>query len=160
MLDMSTTSTDVRFADEMGLLLNGQGFPRIAGRVLGWLLVCEPAEQSLTDLTKALDVSKASASTAARLLVRLGVAERALGPGARHDYIRMNADAGVRMFRQRTEFAAELQRTTERGLEMLHGAPAPRRARLERMRRLAAFLEREMRRLLEEFEAEEQARRR
>jgi DNA-binding transcriptional regulator GbsR (MarR family) len=157
---MSVTITDVRFADEMGLLLNAQGFPRIAGRVLGWLLVCDPPEQSLTDLTEALDVSKASASTAARLLLHLGVAERALGPGARRDYIRMSERAGVDMFRQRADFAAELRRTTERGLDALQGAPPTRRARLERMRRLAAFLEREMGRLLEQFEAEEKARRR
>src|SRR5262249_51329302 len=142
------------------LLLKAQGFPRIAGRVLGWLLVCDPAEQSLTDLTESLDVSKASASTAARLLLHLGVAERAVGPGARRDYIRMSENAGVDMFRQRAGFAAELRRTTEHGVELLQGAPAARRARLERMRRLAAFLEREMARLLEQFEAEEKARRR
>jgi DNA-binding transcriptional regulator GbsR (MarR family) len=156
---MSVTGADVRFADEMGLLLNAQGFPRIAGRVWGWLLVCDPPEQSLTDLTEALDISKASASTAARLLVHVGVAKRALGPGRRRDYIRTSENAGVDMFRQRTEFAAELRRTMERGLDLLHGVPAPRRARLERMHRLAAFLEREMHQLLEEFEAEEKARR-
>jgi DNA-binding transcriptional regulator GbsR (MarR family) len=156
---MNRMSDEVRFAEEMGLLLDAQGFPRIAGRVWGWLLVCDPAEQSLTDLTQALDVSKASASTAARLLLHVGVAERALGPGARRDYIRMSEDAGVRMFRQRTKFAAELRHTMERGLDLLQGAPA-RRARLERMRRLAGFLEREMHRLLEQFEAEEKARRR
>ena len=157
---MGVTNGDLRFADEMGLLLNAQGFPRIAGRVWGWLLVCDPAEQSLNDLTAALDISKASASTAARLLLHVGVAERALGRGARRDYIRVSEDAGVGMFRQRAAFAAELRRTTERGLDLLQGTPAARRARLERMRRLAAFLEREMARLLEQFEAEEKARRR
>jgi DNA-binding transcriptional regulator GbsR (MarR family) len=160
MFRMNVTSNEVRFADEMGLLFDSQGFPRIAGRVLGWLLVCEPPEQSLTELTEALEVSKASASTAARLLLQLGVAERALAGRSRRDYIRISEDAGARIFRTRAEFAGVLRRTMERGMELLQGAPASRRARLDRMRRLWAFLEREMPRLLEQFEAEEKARRR
>ena len=157
---MNELKQEIRFADEMGLLFHSQGFPRIAGRVLGWLLVCDPPEQSLTDLTVTLEVSKASASTAARMLLHLGLAERALAGRTRRDYIRLNEDAGVRIFRTRTAFLAELRHTTERGLELLQGAPAARRSRLERMRRFWAFLEREMPRLLEQFEAEEKARRR
>jgi DNA-binding transcriptional regulator GbsR (MarR family) len=159
MTGMKAISDEVRFADEMGLLFDGQGFPRIAGRVLGWLLVCDPPEQSLTDLTAALDISKASASTAARLLLHLGVVERAHVTGARGDYVRVIEDVGPRLFRTRAEFAATLRRTAERGLDSLAGAPAARRARLEQVRRLFAFLEREFARLLERFEEEEKARR-
>jgi DNA-binding transcriptional regulator GbsR (MarR family) len=158
MMRMKATGDEVRFADEMGLLFEGQGFPRSAGRVLGWLLVCDPPEQSLTDLTAALDVSKASASTAARLLLHLGVAERAHVSGARGDYLRVIEAVGPLLFRSRSEFAARLRRTAERGLESLAGAPPARRARLERVRRLFAFLEREFPRLLERFEEEEKAR--
>jgi DNA-binding transcriptional regulator GbsR (MarR family) len=158
MMRMKATDDAVRFADEMGLLFEGQGFPRSAGRVLGWLLVCDPPEQSLTDLVEALDISKASASTASRLLLHLGVVERAFVTGARGDYVRVNEDVGPRLFRTRSEFAGTLRRTAERGLEFLAGAPPARRARLEQVRRLFAFLEREFGRLLERFEEEEKSR--
>jgi DNA-binding transcriptional regulator GbsR (MarR family) len=156
---MTGRTDEVRFADEMGLLFDGQGFPLIAGRVLGWLMVCDPPEQSLTELTEALEISKASASTAARMLLHLGLAERAPATRSRGDYVRLTEGAWVQLFRSRTEFAAALRRTAERGLDLLREAPAARRSRLERTRRLAAFLEREFPRLLGQFEEEEKARR-
>jgi hypothetical protein len=36
----------VSFADEIGLLYEDLGAPRIWGRVLGWLLTCQPNYQS------------------------------------------------------------------------------------------------------------------
>ena len=34
-----------RFVDDTGLLLEAAGMPRIAGQVLGWLLVCAYAPE-------------------------------------------------------------------------------------------------------------------
>jgi hypothetical protein len=44
----------VGFADEIGLVYDDLGFPRAWGRVLGWLLVCEPDYQSAEDLAAVL----------------------------------------------------------------------------------------------------------
>lgn len=143
-----------RFVDDTGLLLEAAGMPRIAGQVLGWLLVCEPEEQSLTDLTEALSISKASASTTTRLLTQFGLIERAVLPGDRRDYYRVADDAWRRFFQTRMSTMHKLQRNAERGLELLVDAPPARRARLERMRTLFAFLEREMSRLMEQFAVE------
>jgi hypothetical protein len=46
-----------------------------------------------------------------------------------------------------------LWRNADHGLQVLDGEPPERRQRLERMRRLYAFLEREMPKLLERFAA-------
>lgn len=73
------------YVERMGLLWEGQGLPRIAGRVLGFLaLQSEP--RSLDDLAAALDVSKASVSTDARRLERLGLVSLTSRPGDRRDY--------------------------------------------------------------------------
>jgi DNA-binding transcriptional regulator GbsR (MarR family) len=146
-----------RFVDDTGLLLEAAGMPRIAGQILGWLLLCEPQEQSLTDLSEALSISKASASLTTRLLTQFGLIERAVLPGDRRDYYRVADDAWHRFFQTRMATMHKLHRNAERGLQILADAPPGRRARLERMRTLFGFLEREMSKLMRQFEIENAA---
>jgi DNA-binding transcriptional regulator GbsR (MarR family) len=146
-----------RFVDDTGLLLESAGMPRIAGQILGWLLVCEPEEQSLNDLSEALSISKASASTTTRLLTQFGLIERAVLPGDRRDYYRVADDAWHRFFQTRMATMHKLHGNAERGLQLLADAPPARRARLERMRTLFGFLEREMSKLMRQFEIENTA---
>jgi biotin operon repressor len=56
------------------------------GRVYGWLLICDPPQQSLTQLADALSVSKASVSTVARQLQEAGMVERLPSPNRQHLY--------------------------------------------------------------------------
>jgi DNA-binding transcriptional regulator GbsR (MarR family) len=144
-----------RYVDETGLLLESAGLPRIAGQILGWLLVCEPEHQSLTDLTEALKISKASASTATRMLMQFGFLERTVLPGDRRDYVRVCNDAWKKFFRSRMETMHRMRRNAERGKRLLDGAPPERTARLDRMHRLFTFLERELGCVIERFEAED-----
>jgi len=85
-----------QFIECMGLLLEAEGLSRISGRMFGLLLVSETA-QSLDDLAERLQVSKASASTNARFLERVGLIERVAYPGDRRDYYRMDDGAVERM---------------------------------------------------------------
>src|SRR5215210_7376371 len=75
----------VNFVERMGLVLEADGLPRIAGRIFGLLLVSEEA-RSLDDLASELRVSKGSASTNARLLEQRGLLERVCRPADRRDY--------------------------------------------------------------------------
>jgi len=75
----------------MGLALEYDGLPRIAGRIFGLLLVSEDA-RSLDDLAAELRVSKASVSTNARMLEQRAVLERISRPGDRRDYYRVLPD--------------------------------------------------------------------
>jgi DNA-binding transcriptional regulator GbsR (MarR family) len=149
-----------QYVDETGLLLEAAGLPRIAGQVLGWMQVCEPEHQSLTDLTDALGISKASASTTTRLLVHVGFLERAVLPNDRRDYYRISQNAWKRFLHTRFELMHQLRRNADHGLRILDKEPPRRRDRLVRMRRLYAFLERELPRLLARFEAQESNNRR
>ena len=81
-----------RFVERMGVLLEEEGLPRIAGRLIGFLLLHESAF-SLDELADRLQVSKASVSTNARLLEQSGVLERISAPGDRRDYYRMGPGA-------------------------------------------------------------------
>jgi hypothetical protein len=59
---------EAEFVDRLGLFFELLGAARTMGRVYGWLLICDPPQQSLTQLAEALSVSKASVSTVARQL--------------------------------------------------------------------------------------------
>jgi DNA-binding transcriptional regulator GbsR (MarR family) len=74
-----------RFVERLGLQVEAEGFPRIAGRMIGYLLL-QDEPSSLDELAEKLQVSKASVSTNARALERLGYVERHSVPGDRRDY--------------------------------------------------------------------------
>jgi DNA-binding transcriptional regulator GbsR (MarR family) len=86
-MDAQTAS----FIERMGLALESDGLPRIAGRIFGLLLVSEDA-RSLDDLACELRVSKGSISTNARLLEQRGVLEQMSRPADRRDYYRVPPD--------------------------------------------------------------------
>src|SRR6266511_629384 len=44
------------------------GVPPIAGRILGWLMICDPAEQSAGQIAEAIGASRASLVTNMRML--------------------------------------------------------------------------------------------
>jgi DNA-binding transcriptional regulator GbsR (MarR family) len=79
------------YIERMGLALESDGLPRIAGRMFGLLLISEDA-RSLDDLAGELHVSKGSVSTNARLLEQRGILERICRPADRRDYYRVPPD--------------------------------------------------------------------
>lgn len=76
------------FIERMGLSAQGDGLPRIAGRILGYFIV-HGGPTSLSALARELRVSRASISTNARMLRDLGVLEATAVPGDRQDYYQL-----------------------------------------------------------------------
>lgn len=73
-----------KFIEQMGLIAQNDGGPRIAGQILGYLLI-EGEPRTLGQMAEALKISKASASTNARLLERKGAVQRVSKVGQRGD---------------------------------------------------------------------------
>ncbi len=84
-----------QFIEDMGLLTEGEGLPRIAGRIIG-LLIVEDKPIGFSALAERLQVSRASISTNTRLLQTLGVIERLTRPGERQDYFQIAANPYLR----------------------------------------------------------------
>ena len=61
-------SSERKFAEDAALVLESMGLARAHGKLLAWLLVCDPPHQSSTDLAAALDLSAGSVSTGTRFL--------------------------------------------------------------------------------------------
>jgi DNA-binding transcriptional regulator GbsR (MarR family) len=142
----------VRFTERMGLLFEVEGRPRIAGRIFGRVLVSEEP-RSLDQLAAELGVSKASASTNARLLAGLGVLERVRRPGDRHDYYRASPELFQRTMAERL---ARWQRFTEAVGDARRTLPIRServRARLRGYENAYAYMARAIGAALERWEA-------
>jgi len=79
------------FVERAGLTFEAEGLPRMAGRILGHLMICDPPEQSIADLMDALKASNGSISTMTRYLENQGYIQRISVPGARRDYFALRS---------------------------------------------------------------------
>jgi hypothetical protein len=143
-----------RFVEEMGMQLELEvGAPRMVGRTMGWLLICDPPEQSAADLAENLQASKGSISTATRLLVRMGLIERLRMRGERFDRFRAQPEAWDEFLWSESQFRAP-RRVLQVGLDALAGEPPERRARLEELDFLYAWWQERIPQLREQYMAD------
>jgi DNA-binding MarR family transcriptional regulator len=126
----------------------------MAGRIVGWLLVCDPPQQSMSALARALGGSKASMSTMTRLLVQSGLIQRVRPPGARSDHFVVPAGHWTELWRSRMRMLSQARALLGRGLSLLAGRPPRDRARLEEIHEEYVWMERELPRLLARWERE------
>jgi len=141
----------------MGLYLGSVGMTPMMGRMWGWLLICDPPEQTASDLSEALHASRGAISGTARLLASAGLIRRTRRRGDRREYFTappgalrvLLTDAGA-MYRRFREIAAD-------GLVVMADRPPESRARLQEIHDAYAFFEREYPSLIERYLSERAA---
>lgn len=143
------------FVEDVGLFFGQYGLPRMAGRVLGWLMISDPPHQSLRDLTDVLMASKGSISTMIRLLVQVGLIERVSLPGLRRDYFGIKSDTDE-LITQGLVKISTMRQLSERGLKLLEGKDSRLRERLETIHAMYTFFENQFPVLLERWKQERQ----
>jgi len=121
-------------AEQMGLFLEQVGWPRMSGRVLGWMLLSDEQEISLDELADSLNVSKASVSGATRLLEQIGAIERVPRCGTRKAYYRLADDVWGRLISMEKRISDTFVGFADQARERLERNPE-RDARLAEMRR-------------------------
>jgi DNA-binding transcriptional regulator GbsR (MarR family) len=141
-----------RFIEEIGLVFDSMHLPRMAGRVLGALLLGPADGRTAAELAETLQASKGSISNMTQLLIHYRFIERTVRAGERRDRFVLKAGAWARMMLWRVELLQRLQELASDGLELLgaEGNPEP----LEELRDMYAFLERELPKLFDRWEAE------
>ena len=142
------------FVEEVGMFFEQTGLPRMAGRILGWLMISDPLHQTTGELTEVLMASKGSISTMTRLLIRIGLIERMSLLGQRRDYFRIKPGASHQLLKDSLDQTTAFRQLMERGLELTEGKARLSRQWLEEMRDMYAFFEREFPALLERWEQE------
>jgi len=147
---------EMHFVEDISLYFEQMGLPRMAGRVLGVLLICDPPAQSLTDLCELLQASKSSVSTTTRLLTEMGLIERVPSPVPRQIYFQFKSGGWTVFIRQRLKLWASLHQIAEQGLELLQGRDLTGRERLQEAHDMFSLIEQELPTLLERVETTHQ----
>jgi len=156
-MDDNQLITEKQFIEDVGIAFDQTGLPRMAGRILGWLLISDPPYQSTVQICSALMASKGSISTVTRQLIQFGLIERFSLPGIRYDYFRIQSDAWHRMIKRGLEDEVKMFRQiAEQGLELLSNKPLPNRKWLENMFHIYSFMEKELPHLVERWGKEHQ----
>jgi len=128
----------LRFVEDMGGLTVVAGLPRAVMRVLGWMIVCEPRDQTAGDIQRELNLSAGSVSAAVRELCDVGMLERLARPGDRRIHYRLSARGWAAGFETRFRILAELRRVAGRALDAAEGEADDR---LQGMHDLFAVME-------------------
>ena len=145
------TPGESEFVEEMGQFLASLGMTPMAGRMWGWLLICEPTEQTAAEIAEALHASRGAISGTARLLANAGLVRRSTRPGDRREYFSAPAEALDSMLMSAASLYRQMRRIAERGLAAIEDRPAESKARLEEFRDVMGFVEVEVPRVIARF---------
>jgi len=79
----------IAYIEETGLLFEKLGMTRMAGRIFGYLIVCDEEQASFDQIRKALQASKGSISGTVKQLLHIDMVEAVSLPGDRKTYYRI-----------------------------------------------------------------------
>ncbi|MBK5267693.1 MAG: MarR family transcriptional regulator [Acidimicrobiia bacterium] len=86
---MNITDAQSDYVERVGRFWESLSMGRTAGRILGWLMICDPPHQSAAGLRTNLGASAGSISTQVRLLEQLGLVERVTFSGSRASFYQL-----------------------------------------------------------------------
>jgi hypothetical protein len=134
------TDAEITFADHAGrLYARRYGFAPMVGRLIGYLSICDPPEQSIAELAEALLASRSAIAGAVNTLETLRLVRRTRSAGERMDKIRIDMSGPNSMGFDVTEYREQGNLARE-GLAILADAPLERRAVLLEYAAFADFL--------------------
>jgi len=142
------------FIEDMGLFFEESGHPRMAGRILGCLLISDQPHLSTTEIAEILQASKGSLSTMTRFLLQMGLIERVGMPAQRKDYYRIKSGAWTQLVRHAVYELSALRKLAERGLELMDEQHTELIGKLQDAADLFGYLEREYPLLIDRWERE------
>jgi len=134
------SDAEITFADHAGrLYARRYGMAPMVGRLLGYLMICGPREQSIGELAEALLASRSAIAGAVSALENLGLVRRSRAAGERMDRVGIDRTSrrawgfDVSEYQEQGDLARE-------GLEVLADAPPEQRAVLLEYAAFADFL--------------------
>ena len=147
------TEAQLAFAERAGTYYAREyRMPPIAGRVIGYLAICDPPQQTIADLAGELLASRSAITGAVKLLEGYHAVRRTRAAGDRVDRVSLDpaglepSGFGAAVYREMAALARE-------GLSLLTDAPPDRRRVLEDVAALGDFLAERMPALLDEWRA-------
>jgi DNA-binding transcriptional regulator GbsR (MarR family) len=110
---------------------------RTSGRILGWLMICDPAHQSSSQLADSLQISAGSVSTQIRFMENLGMVERVTFAGDRVTYFQLKPNVWTEMMWSELDQLKDWQEMAKLGAAV---RPKERPERVDHIGLIADFL--------------------
>ena len=145
------------FLERFALALAAAGMQRMAGRVLAAFMLSERPTLTMPELGDELGVSAGAVSGAVKMLLHLGMIERAAAPGSRRDHYRLQGDPWYEAYARAPETLVQFQQLATEGIAATGGPETAAARRLAEMRDFYAFMQREIPALLDRWRAERDA---
>lgn len=146
------TDAELTYADHVGrFYARRYGFPPMVGRLIGYLAVCDPPDQSIGDLADVLLASRSAIRGAVKMLETMKTVQRWRAAGERMDRVRIDLRSPESMGLDVTEYE-ETGELAREGLELLQDASVERRAVLLEMSAFADLLMEEIPKLQQAWE--------
>jgi hypothetical protein len=131
---------EITFADHTGrFYARRYGMAPMVGRLLGYLAVCDPREQSIAELADALLASRSAIAGAVNSLETLRLIRRTRSAGERMDRVCIDMSSPHATGFDLAEYQEQGELARE-GLHLLEGTSAERRATLLEWAAFADFL--------------------
>jgi DNA-binding transcriptional regulator GbsR (MarR family) len=144
MKDDATRGDLQGYLERWGMLFELLGATRMMGKILAWLLVSDPPEQSAGDIAQAVGASAGSVSTTTRALTQAGMVERVGIPGERSAHFRVRSGVWGQLLRKRMSYIVSMRDLVEEGLEFSAGEKEDSSLRLRELGSYCSFIEREL----------------
>ncbi len=139
------------YIERWGMVFEELGGTRMMGKILGWLIISDPPEQSAADIALAVNASAGTVSTTTRSLVQASMIEKIGLPGKRSAYFRVRPGMWASLMSARMARMNVLGQLADEGLEMFPGADGEPNNRLREIGGYIRFIEREFPALLERW---------
>ena len=124
------SDAELTFADHAGRYYARRfGMAPMVGRLVGYLTVCDPREQSISELAEALLASRSAIANAVSTLETLRLVQRSRAAGERMDRVRLDMSGPNAMGFDVSEYR-EMADLAREGLRLLADQPPERKALL------------------------------
>jgi len=142
----------LQYIEDSADLMEEHGLPRMAGRIIGALLICKPPYMNHDELADQLRASKGSISMSTQLLMRLNIVERISLPGHRRHYYRLRKHVWSDLLSTRTEHIQKHLQMVDDGLALLANEPAEVKMRLIELEVFTDFVLETLPKIAEQWE--------
>lgn len=107
------------FVEESGIFFENLGMTRMAGRIIGYLMVTDKEMVSFDELTQVLKASKSSISTSVKLCVNVHFVKPVTIPGERKTYYMLEPEISwVEIFQRRMEQLNAMHKLLQKGFNL------------------------------------------
>ena len=142
---MNNKKSEDEFIEKFGMFFERYSrYPRIAGRMFGYLLICDPPCQTAKQLVNRLKIAKSSVSGMMRLLIQSKIVEEVSMTGERSRFYRIREGGWESLFLEKLQAFSAVRQLLIEGGTLLKNKDPKLLNRIKELDDLYAFFGNEM----------------